>query len=271
MTADRPLISFVTPTFNSAATVADTIASVEREAVGLEYEHVFIDGGSTDGTVQLVKDLKGGHAIIVSEPDEGAYDAMNKGIRRANGEWVAIINSDDYYLPGAVAAMVKAAEANSSANILYGDMVVRFDDRDLIVKPGLGWRGRLGLAHPICHPAMWARRKIYERYGMYNTHYKVASDQDMFFRLLDGWEICFYVTKSITVMRAGGLSGQYYDGGTLELLEIHSLRSSLCGFLAHLLFYGQARLRRHPTISVDRSYWLWAASDFLTRRLGVCS
>ena len=229
----------------------------------------FIDGGSIDGTVNLIKDLKGAQALIVSEPDEGAYDAMNKGIRQASGEWVAIINSDDYYLPGAVSAMIKAAKTDSSAHILHGDMVVRFDDRELVVKPGLGWRGRLGMIHPICHPAMWARRQIYERYGPYNIHYKVASDQDMFFRLLDHRERCLYVAESITVMRAGGVSGQYYDRGTLELLEIHSLRSSLHGLAAHFLFYRQARLRRYPSIPANRSYWLWAASDFLTRRLGV--
>src|SRR5262249_20063040 len=136
----RPLISFVTPTFNSAATVADTIASVEREAVGFDYEHLFIDGTSTDGTVELIKNLKGRHAIIVSESDEGAYDAMNKGIRRANGEWVAIINSDDYYLPGAVAEMMRAARANPTANVLHGDLVMQFKGKQWVIKPGIGWR-----------------------------------------------------------------------------------------------------------------------------------
>jgi glycosyltransferase len=267
MSGDRPLISFITPTFNSAATVADTIVSVEREAGGLQYEHVFIDGGSTDSTIELIKDLKGGHALVVSEPDEGAYDAMNKGIQQTSGEWVAIINSDDYYLPGGIVEMMKAADANPSANILHGDIVVRHNGQEWVVKPGLGWRGRLGRIHPICHQAMWARRKVYEIHGLYSTRYKLASDQDMFFRLLDRRETCLYVAKPITLARAGGLSSQYYDRGTLELLEIHSLRSSLYGFAAHLLFYRQPRLRRHPSIPDDRSYWLWAASDFLSRRL----
>jgi glycosyltransferase involved in cell wall biosynthesis len=271
MTAEPPLISFITPTFNSVATVGATIASVEREAAGFEYEHLFVDGGSTDGTIEVIKELKNGRALIVSEPDKGTYDAMNKGIQRANGEWVAIINSDDQYLPGSVAAIVKAAEANSFANILHGDVVVRLDDRDSVVKPGLGWRGRLGMIHPIWHPAMWARRKIYEQYGLYNVRYKIASDQDMFFRLLDSAVSCVYVARPITLMGAGGLSDQYYDCGTLELLEIHSLRSSLYGLAAHLLFYRQGRLRRHPTIAVNRFYWLWAANDFLIRRLGRCS
>jgi glycosyltransferase involved in cell wall biosynthesis len=262
----RPLISFVTPTFNSAATVADTIASVEREADGFDYEHLFIDGTSTDGTVELIKNLKGGDALIMSESDEGTYDAMNKGIRRANGEWVAIINSDDYYLPGAVAEMVKAARANPTANVLHGDLVMQFEGKEWIVKPGIGWRGRLGIIHPISHPTMWARHTVYERHGLYNTRYKLASDQEMFFRFLDGHETCIYVPKPITLMRIGGLSTRFYDNGIFELLDIHSSRQSFYGLAAHILFYRQFRLRNHQKVPRGRSYWLWAANDFLSRR-----
>jgi glycosyltransferase len=265
----QPLISFVTPTFNSAATVADTIASVERQAIGFTYEHIFVDGGSSDGTLELIRNLKGRDALLTSEVDKGVYDAMNKGIRQARGEWVAIINSDDYYLPGAVAEMVKAARANPTANVLYGDIVMREGRKEWLVTPGLGWRGRLGNIHPMWHPAMWARHAVYQRHGLYSTRYKLASDQDMFFRLLDGRETCLYVPKPITLMRTGGL-GCRYDC-TFELLDIHSSRQSLYGLAAHILFYRQFRLRNHQEVPAGRTYWLWAVNDFLSRRFGASS
>jgi glycosyltransferase len=281
MSEIQPLISFVTPTLNSAATVADTIASVERQAVGFAYEHIFIDGGSSDGTLELIRNLKGRNALLTSEVDKGVYDAMNKGIRQARGEWVAIINSDDYYLPGAVAEMLKAARANPTANVLYGDIVMREGRKEWVATPGLGWRsrlgiihhmwwrGRLGILHPMWHPAMWARRAVYQRHGPYSTRYKLASDQDMFFRLLDGRETCLYVPKPITLMRIGGL-GCRYDC-TFELLDIHSSRQSLSGLAAHILFYRQSRLRNHKEVPAGRSYWLWALNDFLSRRFGASS
>jgi glycosyltransferase len=268
----RPKISFVTPTYNASATVPDAIASVEREASGLEYEHIFVDGGSTDGTIEAILRLKGAGADVVSEPDNGVYDAMNKGIRRAKGEWVAILNADDYYLRGAVRRMLDAAD-RGGAGLVHGDVVSDRDGGEFRMRPDPGLRGRIGAAHALIHPATWVRRDIYERHGLYNVHYWLAADQEFFYRVLDRGERTAYVPEPITFMGPGGLSGRHYDAGTLELLDIHARRRSLAGLAAHVLFYRKTRLRFRPDVPRGPHYWAWAARDFMTRRLrrGECA
>jgi glycosyltransferase involved in cell wall biosynthesis len=265
-TSMNPVISFITVTFNAGKTLSDTINSVAREAEGVFYEHLIVDGDSTDDTLEIASRLLGPHAKIVSEPDNGVYDAMNKGISRARGDWIAIINADDYYEPGAISKIMAAASRDPAVQIVHGDMNVLYEDASYVVKAAPGWSGRLGRVHPISHPAMWARRGVYERLGGYNTTYRLAADQEFFFRVLDAHERCLYIPEVITCMRAGGLSGRYYDEGTIELLNIHARRSGLVGILGHLLFYRQFRLRNHAAVQAGKPYWLWALNDFTARR-----
>ena len=256
-----PRITFITPTYNAAATIEDTIRSVEREAAKFDFEHRFIDGGSTDDTVAIVRRLRGPNALITCEADDGVYYAMNKGLEQARGEWVAIINADDYYLPGALETIMAGADESGSAGVICGDILVQFPDRRVRMRPALGWRGRLGIRHPLLHPAMFAKRAVYERLGGYNIRYRVAADEDFFFRLLDRGETVKYVPAAVTVMRAGGLSTKLYDLTTLELLEIHRSRQGIIGGLSQILFYFQARLRNHVTSPHGKRYWIWALRD----------
>lgn len=265
----RPKISFVTATFNAAATIADTIGAVEREAAGIPHEHLFIDAASTDETLAVIRGLKGEQALITSEPDQGVYDAMNKGIAKARGEWIALINGDDFYLPGAVRDIMALADRSPTTTVIHGDMVVANGDSRTRITPGLGWRGRLGLRHPMCHPTMFARSEVYARHGAYDIRYRVAADQDFFFRIIDGGERIEYLPREITLMRAGGLSGRFYDLGTRELLAIHRSRRNLVGKAAQLVFYGQRRLKSHPDTPNGVGYASWAVRDFVLGGSGL--
>jgi glycosyltransferase involved in cell wall biosynthesis len=258
-----PRITFITPTYNAAATIEDTIRSVKKEAARFDFEHRFIDGGSTDDTIAIIRRLKGPNAQITCERDDGVYDAMNKGLEQARGEWVAILNADDYYLPGALEAIMAAADKPGSADIICGEILVQITDRGERRRPTLGWRGRLGIWHPLWHPAVFVKRAVYERFGGYNARYRVAADQDFFFRLLDRNETVECVPTVVTVMRAGGLSTKFYDLTTMELLEIHRSRQGIIGRLSHILFYFQPRLRNHTTSPHGIRYCIWALRDLI--------
>lgn len=257
-------LTFVTPTYNAAVTIEDTLRSVAQEAAGFHYEHLVIDGKSTDATIDVVRRFDHPSVAIVSEPDRGVYDAMNKGIAAARGRWIAILNADDYYAPGAVARVMQIAAKHSDARVIHGDMLVTDGTRDQRVQPGRGLAVKLALAYPINHPTMFARDEVYRRHGGYDLSYKLAADQEFFLRLVDAGERLHYLPEVQTVMRAGGLSGRHYDTGTLELLNIYKRRRSLLGRASAALFYRHPRLRNHPEKPRDRwRYWSWAVHDFL--------
>ena len=216
--------------------------------------------------IDLIRAEVGPDANIICTERRGPYDAMNNGIHSAKGEWVAIINADDYYLPGAIAAVMSAALANPEATVIYGDMVVDDNGKSRLVRPGSGWSAKLGRIHPLCHPAMFAKAEVYTRMGLYDVGYKMAADQDFFFRLIDQNEPLIYIAQSLTLMRAGGLSSKFYDLGTLELLEIQRNRQGILGALAHCLFYTMPRLRNHPTTPKGWKYLIWSISNALQGR-----
>src|SRR5438270_8190210 len=120
ISAELPKISVVTPSFNSAETLQQTIESVLSQDYAL-FEHIIIDGGSTDGTTQLLQ--KYPHLMWSSERDEGHYDAMNKGITRATGDLVVILNADDCFRPGAFKNVAEAFQKNPQWDALFGDVV----------------------------------------------------------------------------------------------------------------------------------------------------
>src|SRR5436190_3145728 len=120
-----PKISVVTPSFNSARTIRETLQSVQNQRYP-NCEHLVIDGGSTDGTLGIVKEFPG--VKWTSEKDSGIYDAMNKGVGRANGEIIGILNSDDRYRPGALTTVAETFTAHPDWDALFGD-IINIDER----------------------------------------------------------------------------------------------------------------------------------------------
>jgi glycosyltransferase involved in cell wall biosynthesis len=204
-------ISIITVCLNSAATMRDAIESVLSQTYE-DVEYIVVDGGSTDRTMSIVREYEGRIAKIVSEPDKGIYDAMNKGIRLATGDVVGILNSDDFFEDPRVLQDVAASfKSQSATDVVFGDVVfVRPGDLSEVVRfYGAShfepWKLRFGWMPP--HPATFIRRRVYEKAGLYETSYKIAADYEMFVRLLLVRKVTFArINRVLVRMRSGGTS-----------------------------------------------------------------
>ncbi|HSU53124.1 MAG TPA: glycosyltransferase family 2 protein [Candidatus Dormibacteraeota bacterium] len=160
-------ISVVTPSYNSVATIRQTIESVRHQDYQ-DWEHIVVDGGSTDGTVALLKSFP--HLLWSSERDEGHYHAMNKGVQRAAGDVILILNADDWLLPGALTAVVDGFAQNPSWDALFGDAVFVDNEGNKIYQRDeatYDFRVLLYGLDYICHQALFVRKAVYSQLGSY--------------------------------------------------------------------------------------------------------
>jgi glycosyltransferase involved in cell wall biosynthesis len=203
-------ISIITVVFNNAATIADCINSVASQTYS-NIEHIVVDGASSDGTQAIVEMNRDKISKYISEPDNGIYDAMNKGIRLATGDVLGILNSDDFYAGPHVIEKVVALFQESGAAALFADLVyVRPGNLDQTVRyySGAGFtpdKFAWGWMPP--HPTFFVRRELYERYGLFRTDYKIAADFELTARFLARHKVLFaYLPEVIVRMRTGGIS-----------------------------------------------------------------
>ena len=206
-------ISIVTATFNSGATLRDTIKSVLGQTYR-DFEHLIIDGGSKDDTLDIVRECEpqyGGRLRWISERDRGIYDAMNKGIAMATGDVVGILNSDDFYTSDTVLQAVADAMREQSVDAVYGD-IHYVNEHDLshctryYSSAGFRrWKMRLGWMP--AHPSFYCRKKIYERYGTFDISFKIGADFENLLRLIYVNRInTRYLPMDFVTMRSGGAS-----------------------------------------------------------------
>ena len=201
-------VSLITIAYNSAATIEDTIKSiVAQEYSNIEY--IIIDGGSTDNTLSIVDKFKDSITTIISEPDKGIYDAMNKGVQNATGDIVGILNSDDIYADNKVVSSIVEAIGNKDS--IYADIV--YVDRDNTDKVTRYWKSgkyrkgifKKGWMPP--HPTFFIKKSCYDQYGIYNLQLKSAADYELMLRMLHKHNISVaYLPEVITKMRVGGQS-----------------------------------------------------------------
>ncbi|WP_217698821.1 glycosyltransferase family 2 protein [Sediminibacterium ginsengisoli] len=202
-------ITIITATWNSAATLEDTLRSVKEQSYA-DIEHIIIDGASTDDTLKIA-DRFPHIAKICSEKDNGIYDAMNKGIALATGDIIGILNSDDVLADNRVIERIAARFEDAGIDAVYGDLV--FVDRNDLSRIKRVWKagsyryGQLYRGWMPPHPTVYVRRGCYERFGLFNIDYKVAADYDMLIRLLLINRIALaYIPAVLIRMRTGGVS-----------------------------------------------------------------
>jgi glycosyltransferase involved in cell wall biosynthesis len=203
-------VSVITATYNSAATVEDTLRSViDQDHPDIEL--IVIDGGSTDATLSILDKYRDRITRLVSESDRGIYDALNKGIALATGEIVSILHSDDFYInEGVIAAYVKVFH-HSQADAVYADLyyVDRLNPQKIIRKWKSGQHTPSSFYYGWMppHPTFFVRREIYNRYGTFDLSFKTAADYELMLRFILKYKISLSYLPAYTVkMRMGGVS-----------------------------------------------------------------
>ncbi len=203
-------VSLITVAYNAGAHIESCIRSV----LGQDYapiEYIVIDGASTDDTLSIVQGFGDRISVLLSEPDKGIYDAMNKGLARATGDMVGILNADDFYPHAGVISRVVREFQETGADTVFGDLVyVKEENPQEIVRffPGRGFHPaqmRRGLMPP--HPTFFVRRSLYEQCGNFDDSYAICADFELMVRLFHTYGASYsYIPETLTHMRAGGVS-----------------------------------------------------------------
>lgn len=234
-------ISVITVAYNSASTIADTVLSVIRQT-HTDLEHLVIDGQSTDVTVEVVQAHRHPRLLLSSEPDQGIYDAMNKGLRRATGELIGFLNADDFYADDEVLARVAHAFADPDVEACYGDLVYVTENNRRVVRY---WKSRAyvpgGFARGWCpaHPTFYIRRSALERMGLFDLTYRLAADTEFMMRYLEKGVRSVYIPHIQVRMRLGGATNRSWGNVVRQNREIfhalhkNGIRCSVASFWAH--------------------------------------
>ena len=200
--------SLVTVVYNAQDTIRQCIQSViSQNYPNLEY--IIIDGGSTDHTLQVIHEYSEHIQVLISEPDNGIYDAMNKGIRLATGDVVGILNADDHFAAADVLQSVARIFAQQNIEALYGDLDIIDQDQQVIRKwrSGKCNRNSFKLGFMPAHPTFYCRRNLFDQFGFYSPDHGSAADYELMLRLMYRHQVkSFHLKKVMINMRVGGIS-----------------------------------------------------------------
>lgn len=200
--------SVITATFNSERYLEQTIRSVLNQTYH-NIEYIIIDGGSTDRTLDIINKYRDRIAAVVSEPDEGIYDAFNKGVRLASGDVISFLNSDDYFhAPGVVEQVAAVFSARTELKVVYGNILFIDEKNDferLFGKPLTYEDFRDGEMCP--HPGMFVRKELFAAHGSFDLSYHIASDMEFAMYCFKHYEkYAQHLNRIVAVFRSGGIS-----------------------------------------------------------------
>lgn len=265
-------ISVITICYNAAKTIEETINSVIRQDYP-ELEYIIIDGGSTDGTIDIINKYCDRIAYFVSESDKGISDAFNKGIKASTGEIIGIINADDLYYKDALKNVGTFFEANPDTDVSFGDFLL-FGSEDYSGRRKMPNTNLpdLKFTFELNHPTVFVRRRTYEKFGLFNPDYKLAMDYDLLSKMYFGGAKFHYINKIISCFRAGGISQTSRNNTYKEHKQV-ALRNGCSSFdinkfickrkikdfiiatLKKLGIYYQLRDKLKPTETYDVIWW----------------
>lgn len=210
----RKRISLITVCYNSERTIEETIKSVIVQSCFNEIEYIIIDGDSQDRTLSIIKKYSDNVSIIVSEPDLGIYDAMNKGVKLASGEIIAFLNSDDFFTDAQSLQTILELFNNSEILIAFGnlDYIDKFKTGKIVRqwRSGVFKKEKLHWGWMPAHPAFFARRPLFDILGSFDLSFRIAADYDLMTRFLSNVNEnqVAYVPLKIVQMRTGGESNK---------------------------------------------------------------
>lgn len=203
-------ISIITSCYNREKTIRGAIESVLSQDYP-DIEYIVVDGASTDGSLSIINEYRDRISTVISEPDNGMYEAINKGIRAATGDVIGLLHSDDFFYDNHVISRVVEKITETGADFLYGNgLFVNSENTDKVIRKWIGgtyrtWKVRHGWL-PL-HPTCYIKRDAIDKRGLYNETYKIAADSDFLFRYLLGGDMTVtYLNEYIVRMRMGGLS-----------------------------------------------------------------
>lgn len=202
----------ITAVYNRVDTIGQALESVAQQSYK-DVEHLVVDGASSDGTLQAIREREHEKMRVMSEPDTGIYDALNKGISAASGDVIGLMHSDDFFAHDDALANVARCFARTGADAVYGDLdYVSAKDPDQIIRhwrSGTYTRQKLKRGWMPPHPALFVRREVFDRHGAYDTSYQIAADYDAMLRWLWKGNIhAAYVPEVLIKMRVGGESNR---------------------------------------------------------------
>lgn len=205
-------ITIITAVFNRVEMISAAIQSVQAQSYA-SVEHLIIDGASSDGTLELIKLFSSDDTVLVSEPDKGIYDALNKGLAMASGDIIGLLHSDDFFADQNVLNDVINAFRDPMVGMVYGDL--DYVDKHDVNRTVRRWRSEAFTAKSISkgwmppHPTLFIRRDLLEELGKFDTAYRIAADYDFILRLFSkkGW-ISQYIPRVLIKMRIGGESNK---------------------------------------------------------------
>jgi glycosyltransferase involved in cell wall biosynthesis len=205
MSENRPIVSIIIATYNAAALLPKTLASL-RSIAAFPFELLIADGGSTDDTMYIIEKNKDMITWFNSEKDNGVYDAWNKALKQAKSPWIAFLGAGDAYLPGALEKYAGAAKLNPDADYICAEQWQVLPDGKKLRRKGAPWvwsefRNRM----TITHVGNWHAKKAFDSYGEFDIHYKIAGDYEWLLRAREKLNVV-YIAEPLVQMLVGGIS-----------------------------------------------------------------
>jgi len=232
-------LSIITVVYNRRDTVEECFQSLRMQTCS-SYEHVIIDGASTDGTLEVLERIKDERTNLVSEPDDGVFDALNKGIKLSSGEIIGIVHSDDVFATSTVLERVLEAFSDQTVNAVYGDLnYVKADNLMQVIRhwkagPFLPKKLRRGWMPP--HPTLFLRKEVFESFGMYDTKFSIAADYEAILRWFTQPNFkAVYIPEVLVNMRVGGQSNSSIKNLIIKSMQdFQAIRKNRMGGLGVL-------------------------------------
>jgi glycosyltransferase len=234
-------ISIITISYNSSKTIVDAIKSVNTQTYPY-IEHIFVDGLSSDSTVELIRLNSNRNNLIISEKDEGLYDAINKGITKSRGDIIGILHSDDFFHSPYVILDLATKIQKENLDAVYGDLL--YVNETNTKKKVRYWKSceftpkLLKNGWMPAHPTLFLKKEVYEKHGLFDLEFSISADYDFMLRVLKDNTLKFgYLPKVITNMRVGGTSNKSLKNIAIKIMEDYKViqKNKIGGILTLIL------------------------------------